>query len=351
MAAVNLPFKMDSENIRRFYPDPYCVVTWNGAIIGKTKTVISMRNPRWEDERFSIKRPVPFAHGENALLLSTLKIDIYSQQPDSAGKPDILATTTLTGDDLNNLFLPEQANFKWVAMKPIANRIGQDKNDMKLRLRGSCGLVPDPIRSTAEDETGLEFEMADYEITVVSASGLSAMDAYGNTCPYATVEWCGEPVGRTNTIINNANPIFGQEVFYVSTYSGNEFFYTVNLVIQFWSHKKSPKAPVFLGQVVVDGAKRVRAFLEQSEDYQAFTLAQSVELTEEENEKVGGLLNLRCRKIRWDLLPRSACLIYSLQLQELTLAERKGGATHTRGKSRGGHFEHSKSKYILVRSS
>ena len=326
MAAVNLPFKIDTENIQRFYPDPYCVVTWNGSIIGKTKTKISMRNPRWENERFLIKRPVHFSHGENALLVSTLKIDIYSQQPDSIGKHEILATATLTGDYLNNLFLPEQANFKWVALKPLANRVGQDKNDMKIRLRGSCGIVPD---SVTEEGSELDFEMADYEITVVSASGLSAMDAYGNTCPYAKVEWCGEPVGRTNTIVNNANPNFGQEVFYISTYTGSEFFYTVNLVIQLWSHKKSPKAPVFLGQVVVDGAKRVRALLEQNEEYQAFTLAQSVELTEEENSKVGGMLNLRCRKIRWDLLPRSACLTYSLQLQELTLAERKGGATHT----------------------
>ena len=335
MAAVNLPFKMDSENIRRFYPDSYCVVTWNDNIIGKTKIVASMRNPRWEKERFLIKRPIHFLQGENALLYSRLKIDIYSQQPDSIGQPEILATTTLTGDDLNNLFLPEQANFKWVELKPLANKAGQDKGDMKIRLRGSCGLVTETINSASVDELAVEpevnFEFSDYEITIVSASGLSAMDAYGNTCPYAKLEWCGEPVGRTNTIVNDANPNFDREVFYVSTQSGIEFFYTVNLVIQLWSHKKSPKAPVFLGHVVVDGAKRVRAFLEQdeTEEYQSFTLAQSVELTEEENAKVGGLLNLRCRKIRWDMLPRSAVLSYSLSLQELTLAERKDGPTHT----------------------
>ena len=35
-----------------FKSDPYCVVTWNGKVIGKSTTINNSNNPFWEDQYF-----------------------------------------------------------------------------------------------------------------------------------------------------------------------------------------------------------------------------------------------------------------------------------------------------------
>ena len=227
-AAVNLPYTMRGDNIQRVYPNPYCSVSWNGRTVGRTVTLKSVRNPQWEKERFAIKRPLHYKRSEDALLLSTLRIDVYTSTKSAT---ELLGSLTLSGNELTSLFEPQKANYKWVNLITTS---GDNKDgDVKVKLRGSVGFVEEEKVDDDDSDLG----SGESILEVISASGLKDVDAYGNTCPYVLIEWVGQIIGRTNTLVNSNTPVFAQERFHLSRASGREFFYTASLVLQMWSFR------------------------------------------------------------------------------------------------------------------
>lgn len=290
-AATNLPFTLDADGIRRVNPSPYCIIFWNGRRVGCTQTLQNMRNPRWEKQLFILKLPIHHDTSITALTVCRLRIEIYSSAME---RTVLLGSLEIAGPPLLSMFIFGKATVDWFEVKlNDENATKNGRSQLKL-----FGLWPDPDKDPVI-ENRLSDKDEEYTLEIISARDLRNVDAYGNTCPYATVDWCGEEIGRTNVVVNSVKPSFQDEQFFLKTSSSREYFYTASLVIQFWSFKKSPNAPIFLGYVAFDGS-RLRNLLNDSvasNQQVECPLLKSADFTAEENSLVGGYCKFRCSKL------------------------------------------------------
>ena len=86
VAATALPCDDLSDKI-----SPFCLISWNGKVVGQTAVVVRSCSPLWEKQRFTLRIPV-LDDVENALEMCKLRIDVYDRR--GTGK-NLLGTAVL----------------------------------------------------------------------------------------------------------------------------------------------------------------------------------------------------------------------------------------------------------------
>ena len=184
--------------------DPYCIVYWDGQEIGRTPPVDNTLEPEWEGQRFV--RALPSDYSESVLTVEVRDKD------KGKGNGEFLGQVSFQGKQLAAL-ATTRAEYPLVE-KPVPE--GEDAAEDMSLVQGTL-VIRSRVTQTssidvsvpAEYMVGEKAECTSLTVSVCDALGLAKADKSGNSDPFVMVFFNSVLVGRTTTIDDNPNPVWG----------------------------------------------------------------------------------------------------------------------------------------------
>jgi Ca2+-dependent lipid-binding protein len=282
LAASNLP----RANMFGGQSDPYCVLYWGAAEIGKTSTIKETCDPVWDgDESFQF-----FAPTELGVVQETAKFG--AKDAKAADRESMLATaksirrtllSSAKGRDDELRLIVEVFDWNRVGRGVFLGSLelsGQELHDFAAGDRakrqwfslGRSKIIPPDLQKLVKPDSNAKIELMlgpfeesmdarEIELTVVEASGLAKVDTFGFADPYVKIRFNNKFVGKTDVVKRTLNPTWDKEVFELRLPSNVEFRDSV-LYLEVWDWNLTAKG-TFLGSVQLAGHDLQR-FVEES---------------------------------------------------------------------------------------
>lgn len=281
-------------------PSIYCVVFWNDVEVGRTKTVYHDRCPVFRNQRFYLRTPL-LEDSENSLFECALRVEVYCDKqekvvPGFIKKDDFLGVVSITGKDLVNFVGTKGAIMKWFNLMTSRNK-DADTTQGLLKLRASFGGGG----SVGDNPS---FLSTDYKLEIVKAQGLAKIDDFGLTNAYCIVNWNGEDVLTTETVVKSLDPEFSSEsVILKLPWLPSQVQARLNsqsLILELWE-KNIYGIGDFLGMINFSSAALMEFFdheLSLTGYEMSFPLEKNPTMSEENNQMVRGILYLKILKLK-----------------------------------------------------
>ena len=218
---------------------PFCIVTWNHSVIGKTPVAKKTLEPDWSDTKFNIS----CTHNADLAADSVLKVEVFDMA--TLGVGEFMGTVVLEGLEVVKLLCQSYAVSKTYELRRDESRGDEKKQRF---VKGNITLRGGPLGARTVDERTIVIHACKGLATVGSAPGSPPN-------PYCVVIWNSEKVGKTSVCQANADPFWLDAWVHVRVpvngVTGSR------LEIEVWSGGSSQ---VLLGSVVLEGIQL--AFLE-----------------------------------------------------------------------------------------
>ena len=248
--------------------DPFCVVTFAGKEILRTRTIQDNCNPKFTNERVSFVMP------EN-LSRTSLVVEVFDADPTGTGDflgmmklpasglldaPPPLESVTIqleANDELKkkaNKLVGGCLSVKWAVYNSVF-----DDTEPTLASNGSGDVVPAVQRTVPR---------LALRIHIVSAKGLGQADKFGLSDPFIKIKFDGQEVAKTTVKDNTLSPLWDERFVLTlpaediktgaaSNRSGSENKSAVpvnghELMFEIWDDDGALGVGEFLGQIVFD---------------------------------------------------------------------------------------------------